>query len=189
MNLKNKIIAFGLTGSFYTFKNTILQIRELVNEGTKILPIMSYNAYKTDINFGKSKNFINEIEELTEKKIIHTIKDVESLKMVDIMIIAPCTGNTFAKLSIGIADTPVLVAAKLNLRNNNPLVIGISTNDGLSTNAENIGKLLNRKNYYFVPFRQTNPLTKPYSLAFEPKHIKRTIEYALDREQIQPILL
>jgi len=192
LNLKDKNIGFCLTGSFCTFKNTILQMKELVKENANIIPIMSYNAYKTDSKFGKAKDFIKEIEELTNNKIINNIKDAEPIgpkKMTDIMIIAPCTGNTLAKLSVGIIDTPVLMAAKSHLRNNNPLLIAPSTNDGLSASAENIGKLLNRNNYYFVPFRQDNPITKPRSIVFDPKYIKKTLEYALDREQIQPILL
>ena len=192
LNLKNKNIVFGITGSFYIFKNIVLEIKSLIKEGSNIIPVMSYNAYKTDTKFGNAKDYIKEIEKICGKEIIHTIQDAEKINsnyIIDIMIIAPCTGNTLAKLSTGIADTPILVAAKSNLKNNNPLVIGIHTNDGLSTNAENIGRLLNRKNYYFIPFRQSNPITKPNLLAFEPKYIKKTTEYALDIEQIQPILL
>lgn len=192
MNLKDMKIGFCLTGSFCTFKNTILEIKELVKVKANILPIMSYNAYKTDTKFGKAEEFIKEIEKITGNKIINTIKDAEPIgpkKLTDIMIIAPCSGNTIAKLSNGITDTPVLMAAKSHLRNNNPLVIAIATDDGLSGSAENIGKLLNRNNYFFVPFRQDNPITKPRSIVFDPKYIKKTIEYALDKEQIQPILL
>lgn len=105
------------------------------------------------------------------------------------MLIAPCSGNTIAKLAHGITDTPVLMAAKSHLRNLKPLVIAISTNDGLSGSAENIGRLLNRKHYYFVPFRQDNPITKPNSLVFDPKLIEDTLKKALELEQIQPILL
>lgn len=135
MNLKDKNIGFCLTGSFCTFKNTILQMKELLKEEANILPIMSYNAYKTDSKFGKSSEFIKEIEDITNNRIIHTIKDAEPIgpkNMTDIMIIAPCTGNTIAKLSNSIIDSPVLMAAKSHLRNENPLVIGLSTNDGLS---------------------------------------------------------
>ena len=135
MNLRNKNIGFCLTGSFCTFKNTILQMKELVKYGANVLPIMSYNAYKTDTKFGKATAFIKNIEEITGNNIIHTIKDAEPIgpkHLTDIMIIAPCTGNTLAKLSNGIVDTPVLMAAKSHLRNNNPLVIAPSTNDGLS---------------------------------------------------------
>jgi dipicolinate synthase subunit B len=129
---------------------------------------------------------------MTEQKIIHTIQDAEPIgpkHLTDIMIIAPCSGNTIAKLANGITDTPALMAAKSHLRNNNPIVIAISTNDGLSGSAENIGKLLNRNNYFFVPFRQDNPITKPRSLVFDPNYIVKTLEQALDKEQIQPILL
>lgn len=135
MNLKDKNIGFCLTGSFCTFKNTILQIKELVQESANIIPIMSYNAYKKDTRFGKAKDFVREIEEITKNKTIHTIKDAEiflAKNITDIMIIVPCTGNTLAKLSNGITDTPVLMATKSHLRNDNPLVIAISTNDGLS---------------------------------------------------------
>lgn len=192
MDLKDKNVGFCLTGSFCTFKNTILQMKELIKARANILPIMSKIAYKTDTKFGKANDFIKQIEEITGNKILYTLKDVEPIgpkKMTDIMIIAPCTGNTLAKLSSGITDTTVLMAAKSHLRNNNPLVIAPSTNDGLSGSAENIGKLLNRTNYFFVPFRQDNPITKPRSIVFDPKYIKKTLEYALDKEQIQPILL
>ena len=135
MNLKGKNIGFCLTGSFCTLKNTILQMKELVKEEANVLPIMSFNTYKIDSKFGKAIDFIKEIEKITQNKIINTIEDAEPIgpkKMTDIMIIAPCSGNTIAKLSNGITDTPVLMAAKSHLRNSNPLVIAISTNDGLS---------------------------------------------------------
>lgn len=192
MELNNKNIVFCLTGSFCTFKNTIFQMKELVKEHANVIPIMSYSAYKTDTKFGTAKSFITQIEDITCNKIIHTIKEAEGIahkNITDIMIIAPCTGNTIAKLSNGIVDSPVLMATKSHLRNEKPVVIGISTDDGLSGSAENIGRLFNRRNYFFVPFRQDNPITKPCSLVFEPKYIKKTLEYGLDREQIQPILL
>ena len=135
MNLKNKKIVFCLTGSFCTFKNTIIQMKELVKAGANIIPIMSYNAYNTDSKFGKAKEYIKEIQEISCTNIIHTIKAAEPIgqkRMADIIIIAPCTGNTLAKLSNGIADTPVLMAVKSHLRNDNPLVIAPSTDDGLS---------------------------------------------------------
>lgn len=110
-------------------------------------------------------------------------------KLTDIMIIAPCTGNTIAKLANGITDTPVTMAAKSHLRNNNALVIAVSTNDALSGSASNIGKLLNRNNYFFVPLRQDNPITKPRSIVFDSNYITKTLECALEKEQIQPILL
>lgn len=137
-------------------------------------------------------DFIEKIENLTKKKIIHTLQDAEPIgpkHLTDILIIAPCSGNTIAKLANSITDTPALMAAKSHLRNEKPIVIALSTNDGLGANAQNIGKLLNRNKYYFVPFRQDNPITKPRSLVFDPKYIIKTLEQALDNEQIQPILL
>lgn len=192
MKLKGKKIGFILTGSFCTFNKTIEQMENIKKQEADIVPIMSYNSYELDTKFGKAKEFIDKIENITGKKIIHTIQDAEPIgpkHLTDIMIIAPCSGNTIAKLANGITDSPALMAAKSHLRNNNPLVIAISTNDGLSGSAENIGKLLNRNNYYFVPFRQDNPITKPRSLVFDPNSIVRTLELALDNEQIQPILL
>ena len=192
MKLKNKKIGFCMTSAFGEFENIILQIKELLKEEASILPIMSYNAYSKDTRFGKATDFIQKIEELTGNKIIHNIEGAEPIgpkKLTDIMIIAPCTGNTLAKLSLGISDSPITLAAKSHLRNNNPLVIALSTNDGLSGNAENLGRLLNRKNCYFVPFKQDNPITKPNSIVSDFSYIKRTLEYALDNEQIQPILL
>ena len=154
---------------------------------------MSFNSYNLDTKFGKAEDFINEIKEITEKdEIIHTIQGAEPIgpkKLTDVMVIAPCTGNTLAKLANGITDSPVLMATKSHLRNNLPVVIGISTNDGLSGSAENIGKLLNRNNYYFIPFRQDNPITKPRSLVADFKYLIPTIEQALEGEQIEPILL
>lgn len=148
---------------------------------------MSFNTYNRDKN-----NFIEKIEKITGKQIIHTIEDAEPIGHripTDIMIIIPCTGNTIGKLANGIIDTPVLVAAKTNLKTGKNIVIGIATNDGLSIEAENIGKLLKQKNIFFVPFRQDNPITKPCSLLFSSTYIKDTIERALEGEQIQPLLV
>lgn len=192
MDLKGIKIGFVLTGSFCTFKKVIPKIKELKENEADIMPIMSYNAYNLDTKFGKAEDFIIEIEKITGNKIIHTIQDAEPIgpkNLTDIMIIAPCSGNTMAKLACDIIDTPATMAAKSHLRNNRPLVIAPSTNNGLSGNAENIGKLLNRKNYYFVPFKQDNPITKPRSIVFDPEYIIKTIEYALKKEQISPILL
>ena len=192
MEFKGIRIGFILTGSFCTFSKVIPKIKELIKKDAEIIPIMSFNSYNLDTKFGKAKDFIDEIEEITGKRIIHTIQDAEPIgpkKMTDIMVIAPCSGNTISKLALDIIDTPATMAAKSHLRNNKPIVIAPSTNNGLSGNAENIGKLLNRKNYYFVPFRQDNPITKPKSIIFDSEYIIRTIEYALNNEQISPILL
>ena len=192
MLLSDKKIGFALTGSFCTFKSIIPEIKNIIDHGGKILPIMSFNAYNTDTRFGKAEDFINEIENICNNKIIHTIEDSEPIgpqELTDVMVIAPCTGNTLAKLANGITDTPVLMSAKSHLRNGNPLIIGISTNDGLSNNLKNIGTLINMKNIYFIPFRQDNPITKPNSLVLDVKSVVTTIEKALDMEQIQPLLL
>lgn len=190
--LEGKNIGFCMTGSFCTFRNVIEQLSELKKTGANIIPIMSFNSYNLDTKFGKASEFIKTVEDITGNKIINTIQDAEPIgpkQMTDIIVIIPCTGNTLAKLANGITDTPVLMATKSNLRNSNNVVIGVSTNDGLSGSAQNIGKLLNRRNFYFVPFRQDNPITKPRSLVFDPKLIIKTIELALENEQIQPILL
>ena len=157
-----------------------------------MLPIMSNNSYTMDTKFGKAQDFIDEIEDITGRKILHTIQEVEPLgpkDMLDIIVVAPATGNTIAKLANDIVDGPAPMAVKSVLRRERPVVIAVSTNNGLSASGENIGKLLNRKHYYFVPFKQDNPITKPRSLVFDPTYLIKTIEYALDGEQIQPILL
>ena len=179
MELKDKKIGFALTGGFATFKKIIPTIKEIKKLDADIIPIMSFNSYNLDTRFGIAKEFIEEIEEITKKSIIHTIQEAELIgvkKLTDIMIIAPCTGNTIAKLACDIIDTPVTMAVKSHLRNNNPLVIAPSTTDGIGGNAENIGKLLNRKNYYFVPFRQDNPITKPRSIVFDVGYMIKTLE-------------
>lgn len=191
LDVKDKKIGYVLTGSFCTFSKTIPKMKELIDKGADIIPIMSYNSYKMDTKFGKAQDFINKIETITGKKIIHTIQGAEPIgpkALTDIMIVAPCSGNTMAKLACDIIDTPATMAAKSHLRNNRPLVIAVSTNNGLGSNAENIGKLLYRRNYYFVPFKQDNPITKPRSIVADFNMIIKTIEFALDEEQISPII-
>lgn len=193
MDLKGKRVGFAFTGSFCMFRRTIDELKKLSKiEDISIFPIMSFNSFSLDTKFGKAIDFEREIEEITQNKIIKTIQESEPIgpkKMFDILIVAPCSGNTIARLANDIIDTPVAMAVKSHLRNNKPVVIAISTNNALSGSAENIGKLLNRKNYYFVPVKQDNPITKPNSLVFDPTYIKKTLEYALDKEQIQPVLL
>ncbi len=185
-------VGFALTGSFCTFENVLTIMKDIVKKGAEVFPIMSFNAYNLDTRFGKANNFVKEIENITGKQIIHTIQEAEPIgpkKLIDILVIIPCSGNTIAKLANDITDTPVTMAAKSNLRNGNSVVIGVSTNNGLGNNAVNIGRLLNSKNIYFVPFRQDNPITKPNSLIFDKNQVIKTIEKALNKEQIQPILL
>ncbi len=193
MKLEGKKIGFAFTGSFCTFKKVIEELKNIKKEKADIIPIMSFNSHNLDTKFGKADDFIKEIKKICEKEeIIHTIQGAEPIgpkRLTDVMVVAPCSGNTIAKLSNSIIDTPVTMACKSHLRNNNPVVIAVSTNDGLSGSAENIGKLLNRSNYFFVPFKQDNPITKPRSIVADFKYLIPTIEKALDKEQIEPILL
>lgn len=192
MQIEGKRIGFVFTGSFCTFRKTIDQLKIIIKQKAKVIPIMSEHSYTMDTKFGKAVDFIKEIEEITNEKILHTIQDVEPLgpkDMLDILVVAPASGNTMAKLANDMIDGTATMAVKSHLRRERPVVIAVSTNNGLSGAAENIGKLLNGKNYYFVPFRQDNPITKPRSLVFDPEYLIKTIEYALDKEQIQPILL
>lgn len=192
MNLEGKRIGFVITGSFCTFRKTIDELKKIVKLNAKVIPIMSENSYTMDTKFGKAEDFINEIENITGNKILHTIQEVEPLgpkDMLDILVVAPATGNTMAKIANDMIDGPATMAVKSHLRRERPVVIAISTNNGLSGAGQNIGKLLNMKNYYFVPFKQDNPITKPRSIVFDPSYLIKTIECALDGEQIQPILL
>jgi len=192
LTLEGKNIGYVFTGSFCTFRKSIEELKKIIELKGNVIPVMSFNSYNLDTKFGKAQDFIDEIENITGNKIIHTIQDAEPIgpkHLTDIMIVAPASGNTMSKLANDIIDTPALMAVKSHLRNGNPLVIAPSTNNGLGGNAENIGKLLNRKNYYFVPFKQDNPITKPRSIVFDSSYIIKTLEYALDGEQIEPILL
>lgn len=184
-------LGFALCGSFCTFSKVIPYIRELKISGIDVVPIMSYNAYDTDTRFGTAKSFNDEIESICGREIIHSLTAAEPIgpeKMIDALVIAPCTGNTLAKLSIGIADTPVTLAAKSTLRNANPVIIAVSTNDALSNAAKNIGNLLNYKNIYFVPYGQDDSEKKPTSIVADFSQIKDTFLQAMVGKQIQPIL-
>ena len=192
MKIEGKRIGFVITGSFCTFRKTINELKNIVKSGADVIPIMSENSYKMDTKFGKAEDFKKEIEEITGTKILHTIQEVEPIgpkDMLDIMVVAPTTGNTMAKLANDIIDGTAVMAVKSHLRRERPVGLAISTNNGLSGAGQNIGKLLNMKHYYFVPFRQDNPITKPRSLVFDETYLIKTIEYALEGEQIQPILL
>lgn len=191
MDLKGIKIGFALTGSFCTFSAVVPRIAEVVAEGADVYPIMSETAACTDTRFGKAKDFISEIENITGRKIISSIYTAEPIgpkNLLDMMIVAPCTGNTVSKLACGITDSAVTMAAKANLRNENPLVIAISTNDGLGASAKNIGLLLNTKNVYFVPFTQDDPEKKHNSLVARMELIVPTLCHAAERKQIQPVL-
>ena len=189
MPLKGTEIVFSLTSPQYAFKKTIPKIEKIIEKGAKVIPIMSFEAYNIDTKYGKAIDFVKQIEDITLEKVLHTNEELERISKTDLMVICPCSGNTIAKIATGIMDTPILKLTKNILKKDKNIILGIATSDGLSLNAENIGKLLNKKNIYFIPFRQDNPITKPRSLAFEPNYIVDTISYGLKNEQIQPILL
>lgn len=191
-NLNGLNLGVGLCGSFCTFKKAIANIETLLQLGANVFPIMSYNAYETSTRFGEAQAIIDQIETLTQKKIIHTIEGAEPLgpkNMIDAMLIAPCTGNTLAKMVYGITDTPVLLGAKSLMRNGKPIIIALATNDGLGANLKNIGELFNKKNIYFVPLGQDNCSLKPYSLVADFSQIPKTLDLALKGEQLQPFLI
>lgn len=171
-------IGYCFTGSFCTFSKSIQVLKNLVIDGNDVTPIMSENAYNTDTRFGSALSFRNEIEGITNKKIIHTIEQAEPIgphNMFDVLCVVPCTGNTLAKLAHGITDTSVTMAVKSHLRNSKPVVIGISTNDALGGAAKNIGQLLNYKNYYFVPYNMDDPVKKPKSMVCDFSKVPQTI--------------
>lgn len=191
MDLKGKKIGLAMTGSFCTFSTVIDQARELLKRGAEIVPIMSFNSYEMNTRFGTAEDFINIIEDLSGRKVINTIQDAEPIgpkHLTDIMLVAPCSGNTISKIANNVIDTPVTMAIKSHLRNEGPVVIAVSTNDGLAASAENIGKILNRKHFYFVPFKQDNPITKPRSLVFDANCLVKAIEEAFEGHQMQPII-
>ena len=191
--MQKETVGFALCGSFCTFKKVIPQMKKLVNDGYKVIPIMSYNAYTTDTRFGKAKDFNDEIEQITGEKIIYTISGAEPIgpkELLDVLVIAPCTGNTLGKLANGISDTSVTLATKAHLRNQRPVIIGVSTNDALGTSAKNIGTLMNSKNIYFVPMRQDDHINKPNSIVADFDYILDTVREVLaTNQQPQPILL
>ena len=191
MNLADKTIGFALTGSFCTFSRVLKELERVAETGAAVIPIMSEIAYSTDTRFGTAEEFKNRIETICKNPIIKTVKEAEPIGpkgYLDILVIAPCTGNTLAKLASGIADSSVTMAAKAHLRNQKPVVIAPSTNDGLGNAAKNIGLLLNNNNLYFVPFGQDDYVKKPNSLVADMTKILPSLELALDGEQLQPIL-
>ncbi len=188
----NITIGFALTGSHCTFKEVFTQIENLVAKNYTLIPIMSENTARYDTRFGKHNEHIEHIENICGRKIISSIPEAEPIgpkKMLDILVIAPCTGNTIAKLASGIADTAVTLAAKSHLRNNRPVVVAVSTNDGLGGNAKNIGILLARKQIYLVPFGQDDYIEKENSLVAHFDLIEDTIKQALLGKQLQPLLV
>lgn len=191
MNLQGKKIGLAITGSHCTYEKILPQIDNLKREGADVYCIMSSASLNTDTRYGKALDWYEKFRNASEHEIITSIKDAEPIgpkNYLDCVVIAPCTGNTLGKLANGITDGPVLMAAKAHLRNLKPVVIGISTNDGLSNNAKNLGLLLNTKNIYFIPFGQDDPINKPNSLVANMNLLVETIISALEGKQFQPIL-
>lgn len=191
LTLSKKNIGIGITGSFCTYEKIIPQIVKIAEEGANIFPVFSFNAQSLNSRFGDAEDFLRIIYEITKNNPITTIEDAEPIgpnDMFDIFLIAPCTGNTIAKLNNAITDTPVLMAAKAHLRGNKPIVVSLSTNDALGMNFVNIASLFNSKNIYFVPFGQDNYKAKPNSMTAQIDKIVPTLEMALKGKQIQPVI-
>ena len=185
-------IGFALTGSFCTFAWAMEALERITEAYGSVLPILSENAAATDTRFGRAEDFQRHIEMLCGQRAISSIREAEPIgprRLLDVLVIAPCTGNTLAKLAAGIADTSVTMAAKAHLRNGRPVVIAVSTNDGLGAASRNIGELLCRKHFYFVPFRQDDPYEKPTSLVADLSRLSDTVAAALEGRQLQPLLL
>lgn len=191
MDLRDKTIGFAMCGSFCTFSKTIAALEQLKATGADIVAIMSETSCSTDTRFGKAEDFIERLEEITGKPVIKTVKEAEPIgpkELLDMLIVLPCTGNTLSKIASGTADSSVTMAVKAHLRNDRPVLVGVSTNDGLGTAAENIGKLLNRKNIYFIPFAQDDYIKKPNSLVALFDTLVPAAQAAIEGRQLQPVL-
>ncbi len=190
-DLANLRIGFAVTGSFCTFEKAFEQAEILQKSGAELIPVMSYNAAGINTRFGKAEDNIKKLENICGRKVISTIEDAEPIgpkNMIDIMVVCPCTGNTCAKLAMSITDTPVTMAVKSHIRNKKPVVLAIATNDFLAGSMKNIGRLMNMKNYYFVPVYQDDCKRKPTSAICDFNSLKETIVGALNGIQIQPII-
>ena len=188
----NATIAFAMCGSFCTFERALDEAQRLVENGARLVPVMSTAAARTDTRFGSSAAFRARLAQLGSAALIDTVAAAEPLGprgLAQALLVAPCTGNTLGKLACGITDTPVVMAAKSLLRTGRPVILALSTNDGLSASLQNIGRLMNTKNIYFGPFRQDDPLRKPCSLQADFSLLERAVESALAGRQLQPVLL
>ena len=185
-------LGYAMTGSFCTLDKSIREMARLSGMDYDILPIMSENVYTVSTRFGKAQEIVTRVEDITHKSVIHTISGAEPIgprKMCNVLVVAPCTGNTLSKLALGITDTPVTMAVKSQLRIGAPVILCVASNDALGASAENIGKLLNRKNVYFVPLSQDDPENKPNSLVAHFEMIPQCIEKALEGKQQQPLFI
>ena len=192
MELTGKRIGFAMTGSFCTYEQVMPVISEIVSLGADVIPILSFNAANLDTRFIKAAELKHFLTVTSGREVIDSIVGAEPIgpkKLLDLLIIAPCTGNTLAKLAAGVTDTPVLLAAKAHLRNVRPVLIAVSTNDALSANAKNIGLLLNMRNVYFVPFGQDDSEKKSTSMVADMTMIIEAAEMALESQQMQPVML
>lgn len=190
--MQNITLGYAMTGSFCTIRNSLEALKELSKFDIKIIPIMSEIVYRTDTRFGKAEDLIKQVEEICQSKVIHDIVSAEPIgpkNLLDILVVAPITGNTLAKNALGITDSAVTMAIKAHLRNNKPVVFGIATNDALGASAKNIGILHNTKNIFLVPLKQDDPSSKSNSLVCDFTLIPQTVEKALKGEQIQPIFI
>ncbi|MBQ6888417.1 MAG: dipicolinate synthase subunit B [Lachnospiraceae bacterium] len=191
MSLENVKIGIAFTGSFCTYNSVFPELEKLADKGAYIQTIFSNTSQSIDSRFGEARNFLERAKDITGNDPILTIEDAEPIgpkALLDILVILPCTGNTLAKLSHGITDSPVLMAAKAHLRNDRPLVLSLSTNDALGMNLKNIGLVLNVKNIYFVPFGQDDPIKKPNSMIAHTSLLVPTLEQALHGKQLQPVI-
>ena len=192
MDLKQGRIGFAICGSYCTHASVLLELEKICAEYETVVPILSENCAATSTRFGSASDFISSVERMTGHPVITDIRSAEPIgpkKLLDVLVVAPCTGNTLGKLAHGITDTAVTMAVKAHLRNDRPVVLAIATNDGLSASARNIGELLVRKNYYFVPFGQDDAFGKPCSLIADFSKIRETVHQALASKQLQPLLL
>lgn len=190
--MRTERVGFAVSGSFCTHEQVLKALEQLTAVYETVVPIVSEASAFTDTRFGSSEDLLERLEDLTGQDVLCDIPSVEPIgpkKLLDVLVIAPATGNTIAKLAGGIADTTVTMAAKSHLRNGRPVVVAVSSNDGLAAGARNIGELLVRKNYYFVPFGQDNAAAKPCSLVADFGKIPETVDAALRGEQLQPVLL
>lgn len=189
--MKNMKIGIGMCGSFCTYSKIFSCMEELIENDAKLTPVFSFQSQLINSRFGNAVDLIDKAEKICETPSIKSIETAEPVgpkKMFDVFLIAPCTGNTLAKLALGITDSPVLMAAKSHLRIDRPVVIFVSTNDALSANFKNIGQLMNTKNIYFVPFSQDDCNKKPHSLVSDISQVIPTIEAAMKGNQIQPVI-
>ena len=185
------MIGYAMCGSFCTLSQSMDELELLCLMGYEVMPVMSEICYATDTRFGIAADRVKRVEEICGNTVIHTVYDAEPIgprELLEALVIAPCTGNTLAKLAAGVTDSAVTMAAKAHLRNHRPLVIALATNDALSASLKNIGKLLEKKNVYFVPFSQDDPTKKPDSMIADFSLIADTLECAFRGKQIQPIL-